>query len=155
MPLLLPLLLQAAAASEATVKAIYSRIFLWLVDAINREIKANRCGRRCLLQWGYGNTHCALSRLSRPLPSPSPDVHSAIVASFIGVLDIFGFESFKTNSFEQLCINYCNVGRRRASLRFAVAALPLPSPPPCPALRLQEMLQQHFNSFIFKLEQEE
>lgn len=87
---------QAIKASEAVIKAIYGALFDFLVERINESIKQSNSESR-----------------------------QDSTAS-IGVLDIFGFETFKHNNFEQLCINYTN-----------------------------EALQQQFNRYVFKLEQME
>ncbi|KAI8633119.1 P-loop containing nucleoside triphosphate hydrolase protein [Xylariaceae sp. FL1651] len=85
---------QAIVVRDSVAKYIYSSLFDWLVEIINRSLAADE----------------VLSRVN----------------SFIGVLDIYGFEHFAKNSFEQFCINYAN-----------------------------EKLQQQFNSHVFRLEQEE
>jgi len=90
---------QAIKATEALIKATYGALFTFLVKRINGCIQADTNGV-------HGRAESK--------------------AAYIGVLDIFGFESFALNSFEQLCINYCN-----------------------------EALQQQFNRFVFKLEQQE
>ncbi|XP_029141653.1 unconventional myosin-VIIb [Protobothrops mucrosquamatus] len=65
-----------------------------------------------------------VNKINDAIRNPSPDEKN--MCKSIGLLDIFGFENFNTNSFEQFCINFAN-----------------------------EHLQQFFVLHIFKLEQEE
>ncbi|XP_042332773.1 myosin-IIIa isoform X3 [Sceloporus undulatus] len=69
---------KATDVRDATAKALYGRLFSWIVNRINALLKPDTC----------------LNRSDEGLN--------------IGILDIFGFENFKKNSFEQLCINIAN-----------------------------------------------
>ena len=78
-----PLGVEAAKdATDAFAKEVYGKIFLWLVREINSATRA---------QENYKGGSMASYEFG-----------------IIGLLDIFGFESFVVNRFEQLCINYAN-----------------------------------------------
>jgi myosin-5 len=72
-------------ACDAFAKEIYHLIFHWLVRKINEATTAKSTS----LETEHSQTE--KSQLG-----------------VIGLLDIFGFESFQVNRFEQLCINYTN-----------------------------------------------
>uniref|UniRef100_A0A669D9U8 Unconventional myosin-Id n=1 Tax=Oreochromis niloticus TaxID=8128 RepID=A0A669D9U8_ORENI len=82
---------------DALAKAMYERLFCWIVSRINDVIEVRNYDAKI-----HGKN------------------------TVIGVLDIYGFEIFQNNSFEQFCINYCN-----------------------------EKLQQLFIQLVLKQEQEE
>ncbi|EJD05665.1 myosin 5 [Fomitiporia mediterranea MF3/22] len=87
---------QATVVRDSVAKFVYACLFEWLVAIINESLA------------GEGGEAANKAEM------------------FIGVLDIYGFEHFQKNSFEQFSINYAN-----------------------------EKLQQEFNAHVFKLEQEE
>ncbi|KAE8902846.1 Myosin-IB [Phytophthora fragariae] len=73
---------QAKEICRSLAKAIYGRLFTWLVRRLSDEIN-------------YYDSAVSISDEDEELAS-------------IGILDIFGFESLNRNGFEQLCINYAN-----------------------------------------------
>lgn len=86
-------MIQACDIRDAFAKALYGRLFSWIVNQTNHHIQPAQ----------------------------------GIIPSYsIGLLDIFGFENFQRNSFEQMCINLAN-----------------------------EQLHQLFTKYIFKLEIQE
>uniref|UniRef100_A0A8R1E369 Myosin motor domain-containing protein n=1 Tax=Caenorhabditis japonica TaxID=281687 RepID=A0A8R1E369_CAEJA len=96
---------EAIRSRDALTKMLYAHLFGWLVNKINEALNEEE------------NTNTNINM--------TPNRRKRM-DRFIGVLDIYGFETFDVNSFEQFSINYAN-----------------------------EKLQQQFNQHVFKLEQEE
>jgi myosin-5 len=107
---------QAEKANEALIKSIYGAAFDFIAEKINASINHGSGG----MPKAAGAKRAQVVDTSSPINIIPPNGAS------IGVLDIFGFETFDSNSYEQFCINYTN-----------------------------ETLQQQFNKFVFKLEQQE
>ncbi|KAG5188336.1 myosin-like protein, partial [Tribonema minus] len=107
---------------DALCKAVYSGVFDWLVAKVNETIDKQRGGTG----GGSSPTGTNLFNWSSSSPRSSPKALGTTSNMFIGLLDIFGFESFHHNYYEQFLINYAN-----------------------------EKLQQQFNHFVFEMEQEE
>jgi myosin heavy chain 9/10/11/14 len=91
----------------------------WVSQARTKQQALDELSALCktLYEKSFG---LLVDRINRALDRPSSK------STFIGVLDIAGFEIFETNAYEQLLINYTN-----------------------------EKLQQFFNHHMFVLEQEE
>jgi myosin heavy subunit len=83
---------------DALAKMTYSSLFLWLVQSINKTLRLDE--------------------------NPTSGGADKAKTGFIGVLDIYGFECFDVNGYEQFLINYCN-----------------------------EKLQRHFNRHLLEVEQ--
>merc|ERR1719433_344366 len=94
---------------------------------IAKQINYQDCGsnRDAIAKGIYENAFLWLcNRVNNELQHSEMD--DILSMTFIGVLDVFGFENFAVNSLEQFCINFTN-----------------------------EKLQSYFNENIIKSEQEE
>ncbi|XP_062277204.1 unconventional myosin-Vc [Scomber scombrus] len=110
-------------SAAGLVRWLCHRRIVLVVETVVKPVPKHRAvnARDALAKQIYAHLFdCIINRINTALQVPGKQ------HAFIGVLDIYGFETFDINSFEQFCINYAN-----------------------------EKLQQQFNLHVFKLEQEE
>nr|XP_046198999.1 unconventional myosin-Vc-like isoform X2 [Oncorhynchus gorbuscha] len=108
---------------DGVTRWLCHRRFVMVTETVVKPVTSKRAvnARDALAKQIYAHLFdCVIQKINAALQVPGKQ------HSFIGVLDIYGFETFDINSFEQFCINYAN-----------------------------EKLQQQFNLHVFKLEQEE
>ena len=85
------------ATRDAISKAVYDRLFRWIVNQINHLLAPTLEE----IAWSYDIGVCVC------VFCDAVSVNCVLSLS-VGILDIFGFEDFMKNSFEQLCINLAN-----------------------------------------------
>jgi ankyrin repeat protein len=110
---------------EGLANSLTSRAILAGDEIVHKPLTVEAATKACeaLIKAVYG---AAFDFIVQQVNTSITDDRDHPGLASIGLLDIFGFETFDTNSFEQLCINYTN-----------------------------EALQQQFNKYVFKLEQQE